>query len=113
VIDRAIAKETEKNVKLGLYYMPVTKTSALVGNLKTEKGALVYSPSGQVSLAMLAGSPAQRAGLRINDIITAVNGQTVESQKSLPELLYQYKQGDQIELTVLRDGQEVKLPVQL
>lgn len=113
VIDRAIKKELDKSPVLGIYFMPITKSSALAQKLNVEKGALIYSPSGQQGLAIISGSAAQRAGLKINDIVTAVNGEEINLENNLPDLLYKYNQGDQIELTILRAGQEIKVPVQL
>lgn len=113
VIERAIKKEFDKNPVLGIYYTPITKTSALISNLNIDKGAMIYSPSGQQGLAIIAGSPAQKAGLKINDVITAINGQEINLQNNLSDLLYQYKKGDEIELTMLRDGQEIKIKAQL
>lgn len=113
VIDRAIAKELEATPALGVYYIPITKTYALDNNLAVDKGALIYSSSGQLGLAMIAGSPAQKAGVKIQDIITAVNDQEISLENTLPDVLYQFKKGDAIELTILRDGQKIKVPVQL
>lgn len=113
VIERAIKKEFDKNPELGIYYVPITKTSALLSNLNIDKGAMIYSPSGQQGLAIISGSPAQKAGLKIDDVITAINGQEINLQNNLADLLYQYRKGDEIELTVLRDGQEIKTKVQL
>lgn len=113
VIDRAIAKETAKAPALGAYYISLNKTVALAAGLSVEKGALIYSPSGQASLALLAGSPAQKAGLRLNDLIIAVNGRAIDLENTLPDLLYQFKKGDMVELTVVRETQEIKVPVQL
>lgn len=113
VIDRAIKKELDKDPMLGVYYVPITKTYALNNNLAVDKGALIFSSSGQLGLAIIAGSAGQKAGLQINDIIKAVNDQEINMENSLPDLLYQFKQGDQIELTLIRNGQEIKVPVNL
>ena len=113
VIERAMKKELDKNPMLGIYYIPITKTYALNNNLGADKGALIFSPSGQQGLAIISGSVGQKAGLQINDIVKAVNGQEVNLEKTLPDLLYQYKKGDEIELTVLRGGQEIKLKAAL
>lgn len=113
VIDRAIKKELDQNPDLGIYYLPINKTLALTNNLASDKGALVYSASGQQGLAIISGSPAQKAGLEVNDIIAAINGQEINMRNSLSDILYKYKKGDQIEIQVLRDGQELKIPVQL
>lgn len=109
VINKAISRELDKNYVLGIYYIPITKAYFIANNLKTEKGALIYSPSGQQGLAIIAGSPASASDLRINDIITRVNGEEITLSNSLPDLLYKYKKGEEVELTILRDGNEIKL----
>jgi S1-C subfamily serine protease len=113
VIDRAIKKELDSDPALGIYFIPLTKSYSLVNNLNIDHGALIYSPSGQPGLAIISGSAGQKAGLQINDIITKINDQEININHTLPDLLYQYKKGDLIELVVLRSGQEIKIPVQL
>lgn len=113
VIDKAIRKELETNCALGIYYVPITKTYATINNLPSESGALIYSSSGQQGLAIIANSPAAGAGLKINDLIIAVSAEKIEVGKSLPDLLYKYKKGEEIELTILRNSQELKIKVQL
>jgi S1-C subfamily serine protease len=112
VIDRAIKKETNYPT-LGIYYMPLTQNYALANNLSNTKGALIFSASGQVGLAIIAGSPAQKVGLQLNDIITKVNDQEIDENNTLPDLMYRYSKGDTVELTVLRAGAEMKISVQL
>lgn len=113
VVDRAIKGELNKDVKLGVYYVPLTKTFALANNIPLNQGAFIYSPSGQQGLALIEGSAGQKAGLKIYDIITKVNDKTVGLDNGLSDLLYQFKTGDEIELTLQRDSQEIKLKVQL
>lgn len=113
VIDRAVKKELELNVSLGIQYIPISKTYAIENKLAVDSGALIYASSNQSGLAVAANSPAQKAGLKIGDIIIAVEEKRINSEQTLPDLLYNHKKGDSIELTVLRDGQEIKLPVQL
>lgn len=98
---------------LGVYYLPITKALALGENLPRDRGALVYSPSGTTGLAVLANSPAARAGIQVGDIITAVNGEEVNLDRPLPELLSRFEAGASVELTVLRNGSELTLPVTL
>lgn len=45
------------------------------------------------------------------DIITAADGKAVDSIEALTELLYDYKSGDQIELTVMRSGTEQRIKI--
>jgi S1-C subfamily serine protease len=112
VVDRAIKKELDNEPILGIYYIPLTKSYSLVNGLGVDHGALIYSPSGQQGLAMISGSVGQKAGLQINDIITKINEQEISTSLTLPDLLYQYKKGDSVELTILRSGQEMKIPIQ-
>lgn len=64
------------------------------------------------------GSTAEKGGLEAGDIIVAVDGQKLsasepEHYEELPALIRQYKVGTEAELTVLRDGKDEKLKVEL
>ncbi|MFH0969628.1 MAG: S1C family serine protease [Patescibacteria group bacterium] len=109
----ATGNEFSKRPYLGIYYLPISKAYAIANNLNRDKGALIYSSSGKQGLAILSGSPAEKAGLKINDIIISVGDKEVNLDNPLSNLLSQYKKGDSIELTVIRDGQEMKVKVQL
>lgn len=98
---------------LGAYYVPITKEYSIAHNLKHDQGALIYSPSGKQGLAIIFASPAEKAGLKINDIVLAVNQQTVNLDNPFSNLVAKYKKGDTIELLVDRSGEEIKLQVQL
>jgi len=98
---------------LGAYYIPITKEYSITHGLKRDRGALIYSSSGKQGLAIIAGSPAEEAGLRINDIVVSVNNQGVNLDNPLSNVISQYKKGEKIELTVDRNGEEMKILVQL
>jgi len=51
-------------------------------------------------------SPAEKAGLKIGDIITAINGTAVSSIDELNNLKNTFSVGDKITLTIQRDGSE-------
>ena len=113
VIDRAIKNELTQNPILGISYKPLSSTDALISENSADKGALIYSASNQTGLAILTNSPAQKAGLQLNDIITAINDQEINVQNSLSNVLYEFKKGDEIILKILRAGEEVEIKVQL
>jgi len=58
-----------------------------------------------------ADSPAQRAGLRRGDVVTRIDGQPVDSARSFFERLEIATAGQELELTVLREGRARPMPV--
>ena len=64
-------------------------------------------PNGAYILAVEAGSPADKAGLKAGDTIVEVNGTVISSTSELMNALEPYKEGDTVKLTVWRPD-EVK-----
>ncbi len=58
-------------------------------------------------------SPAEAAGLRVGDVILRFNGQTVEDDMHLVNLVSLTSVGQRVVLDVLRDGQQIQLRVTL
>ena len=109
----ALGANFDQRPFFGAYYISISKEYAMVNELKRDRGALIFSPSGKQGLAIIADSPAEKAGLKIGDIVTAVNGKEVDIDNPLSNLINQYKKGDDIELTVQRAENEIKIPVKL
>lgn len=112
VLEKVINGTLDSNINLGIYYLPINKSLTIVNNLPTDHGALIYSASGQQGLAVISGSVADKAGLKINDIITKIENTQISAKNNLSNILHQYKKGDRVEFTVLRVGQEIKIMVQ-
>lgn len=76
-------------------------------------GVEVYGGGNQGALVteMLAGGPAATAGVLINDLIVAVNGQTV-SDPELIEAAMAANGGGSAELTLMRNGETLQVSVQ-
>lgn len=60
-----------------------------------------------------AGSPAELAGLRKGDVITALGGQSVSRADDLHRLVREMPKGRDLSLTYLRNGQEQDTLVRL
>ncbi len=60
-----------------------------------------------------ANSPAATAGLEVGDIITKVDGHDIRSSAYLRYYLYRHNIGDEITLTILRNGRELTIDVML
>lgn len=112
-MNEVFAGNADKAAKLGVYYISISESVSILRDLSVSHGAMVYSPSGLQGLAIIAKSPAEKSGIKINDIILSVNGEEINLENSLSSLINKYKVGDKIELAVLRAGKEIKLEVAL
>ena len=89
---------------------------------------LTSTPSGVLIEQITSGSPADKAGLRgsykpldINgeqvlvggDIITAVDNTAINGVNQLASTIATYKSGDEVTLTILRSGKQMKVSVTL
>lgn len=68
-------------------------------------------PQGAAVRAVTEDSPAEKAGLQVNDIITHLNGETVSGSSQLVMLVGDAKPGDRLELKVYRAGQTLELVI--
>ena len=69
-----------------------------------------YGLPGGASVQQIAeGSPAEKAGLQVNDIITAVNGTEISSSGELVEIVGNCAPGDELTLSVYRQGETLEL----
>ena len=62
---------------------------------------------------VIAGSPADEAGVKKGDVVLEFGGRVVKSIADLKGTLFRKAQGEQIEMTVLRNEEEVKLTIKL
>ena len=66
-------------------------------------------PKGAAVKEIVAGSPAEAAGLQVNDIITAVNDTAITGSNDLVKLIGEASVGDTLNLKVFRQGAEMEL----
>lgn len=104
---------TGKVVKpyIGVRYISITPDVASEYNLSVKNGAYLISGSGQS--AIVSDSPADKAGLKEKDIITKVNGTSVDSTHPFASLIAQHSVGEKVTITYLRDGKESTVTVTL
>ncbi len=70
-------------------------------------------PVGVDVAAVEPGSAAADAGLLAGDVITALDGRTVDTMDELIALLREYSAGDELAISIVRDGATVHLDVSL
>lgn len=90
--------------RLGLRYLMITPELAFDNKLPLNAGAWV---SGQP--AVIAGSPADKAGVLAGDIITEIDGVKLNEKNTLLSVVQKYKVGQKIGLKIKRDGKMLVL----
>ncbi len=108
-------KEKGKIVRpyLGVRYILLNEDIAKKNNLPVNYGALIVRGQSQTELAVIPGSPADKADLVENDIILEANGVKINSSHSLSEEITKYQPGDKLNLKVLHDGREKMITVEV
>ncbi len=98
---------------LGVRYQMIDQSIAKSNNLSYDYGALVARGTGSDELAVVPGSPADKAGIVENDIILEVAGEKVDSKNTLVKLINKHKIGEEIELKIWHKGEEKTMTIQL
>jgi Do/DeqQ family serine protease len=101
VMDQLIKYGSVKRGQLGVSMYTVTPDIAHSLGLANVTGALVSQ--------VVDGSPAEKAGIRSGDVITAVNGLPVKSNSELRNSIGLMRVGDKVEIGLLRDGKPMKV----
>ncbi len=65
--------------------------------------------SGTKIVSVQANSPAERAGIKADDVVTAVNGTPTPNMNALRELIQRFSPGETVTLTVVRGSQTLSL----
>ena len=102
---RGIVESIIENGYIAKPYIGVT-----VGDVSEE--TMGYGlPAGAAVKAVSEDSPAEKAGLQVNDIITAVNGTEISGRSELSERVSASSVGDTLTLTVYRQGKTISVDV--
>jgi 2-alkenal reductase len=116
VSDQLISKGSVTRPFFGITYQMITPAEA--GTLSVNgrafplvEGAWINGSSS--ASGVIAGSPADKAGLQDNDVITAIDGQPLNDNNPLVNIILTHKPGDTIQLTVQRGDQVVTLTLTL
>lgn len=98
---------------LGVRYVPVTEELVKANKLSVDYGVLVLRGETREELAVIPGSPADKAGIEENDLILAVDGQTIEANHSLASMIRGKSVGQEIELKIQHKGEEKIVKIKL
>jgi serine protease Do len=105
VRDQLIKSGSVQRGQLGVTIQPLTEDLAAGFGLKDTDGVLVGD--------VVAGSPAQRAGIRPGDVIREIDGDKVSTTNRLRNKISSMRPGTEVTVTLIRDKQEQKIKVKL
>ena len=111
IMDQAVKGEALSRPWIGIRFESITLQLMKEDNLPVDAGALVTANGADT--AVVADSPAAKAGLTEGDIIVSLNDTKIDGEHPLDALLVQFAPGDTIQLTVLRNGSSINLSVTL
>ena len=98
---------------LGVRYVSITDSLKEKNNLSVNYGVLVKAGSDSNELAVVPGSPADKAGIVENDIILEIDGTKLDENTSLANSIRSRKIGETISLKILHRGEEKTVIVKL
>ena len=98
----------ESIIEKGYYSKPYIGVSVTDVSEETQSYGL---PKGAAVKGVVEGSPAQKAGLQLNDIITEANGTAISGSQELVTLVGKCEPGDTLALKVYRQGQTLDITI--
>jgi len=105
IVEQLIKKGSVTRAWLGVAIQPVTEEIAASFGLDNAKGALISD--------VMAGSPAEKAGLRQGDILVSFAGKEVKDARQLQLAVAEAPVGKQVVAEIFRDGKLLKVSLQL
>jgi len=105
VVEQLVSKGRVSRGWLGVSIQPVSEELAASFGMKKAVGALVNG--------VIEGGPAARAGIRQGDVITGIDGREIKDVQQLQRMVADTPIGKKVELTVFREGKQLKLQLVL
>lgn len=88
---------------LGVRYEMIPMSTALLNGV----------PQGAYVIEVVEGSPAEKAGIKIDDIITKIDGKELKDENNISEVIKDKKVGDSVSLEIYRNKEKINLSATL
>ncbi|MBI2019850.1 trypsin-like peptidase domain-containing protein [Candidatus Daviesbacteria bacterium] len=99
IIEEFLTKGTVSRPFLGIRYRFISKDVAILNEV----------PQGAYIQEVVEDSPAEIAGLIEGDIITKINGQPIDNENKVAEIITKSSVGARLELEIWREGESIKI----
>lgn len=90
---------------LGVKFVTLDPSIARELKLDITDGAYISTEGDSI----VAGSPAEKAGVKPGDVITKVNNTKLSARNQLTSVISRFRVGQEVTLTIMRSGEELKL----
>jgi len=97
--------KVDRDFWTGLSILTIDETIVKTYNLKSNRGVIITQ--------IAKNSPAQKAGLKLEDIIIGINDFRTNDENTMINILQEFRAGDEIRIKILRDGQEQIIKMKL
>lgn len=105
IADQLVATGKVVHTYLGINYIPLNPSIAAQLGIRETHGVVIIN--------VAPGSPAEKAGLQPQDVITRVDNTSLTTESGLAEIEHSHKPGDKLSLTVVRGSQTLHIEVTL
>ncbi|HHD2753408.1 TPA: S1C family serine protease [Clostridium perfringens] len=103
----------EVKTRLGSLSKPILKMGIQARNVTSELAKENNLEEGVYIVGVQEFSPAEKAGLKIGDLIVQFGGKRVKTVEELNEIKGQYNEGDTVPVQIIRDGKKMNLEIKL
>lgn len=98
---------------IGVRYAILDEAAQKENSLPFAYGAIVLRGTKPTEFAVIPGSPADKAGIVENDIILEIDGQKIDTEHPLGNIIAKYRPGDEVTLKLWHKGEEKTVKVTL
>ncbi len=98
IADQLVATGKVIHPYLGVGYIPLNPAIAAQLGIQAKEGVVIAR--------VVPGSPAEKTGLQVREVITEVDGTPLTGESALAQIINEHKPGDTLTLTMLKGTQQ-------
>ncbi len=104
VIEKVVKDGSYEKVTLGIKGTDLESYEQAIGQDLTGK-------NGVYVVEIVSGSSAKKSGMKSGDVIVKIDNDSITGMNDLNKVLYKFKKGDKVKITVIRNGREKELEI--